>query len=517
MGNAGGGELGALALPALEGGVLKGETRSSSDFAAGSRLALGFTAVCTDCGLLIILGLPARLTGGGIGGADAVGRSFLRGSPEMLEPVAVADSGFASNPGVPFLLAILNGFDATAGEGESSAACDVGRDGRGERMGGVPPAGGDLGDCTRTLGGDRVRARVGDLGGEKATIDVGRGLELLQGARSVDDRGVGLPLPVRSVTLGDVRSMWSLGMSSDMRLSVLRWSSDTARRSAGPGERWRGVAGAAGALFALRRFSNWARREETGFYGLGQYEHLHVSCAGACWLTYNGLGVPGVVVCVHDGFLLVSQHRKGSYSCSSTSVELFPLGAGGVAGGAELGRAAVMQRGRAWAVQQRVTAGGCAVAGMGRYVAARGLAQCTEYAWFKRPWLFGDAYTVYAKNAGLQGSPAAAWGGERACFRCGRAARPASEGIGAARECLAACLARSLGGVPVPVPVCAWQRPAGGGRPADVFVSLSGACCTFPRPLRPTPAQQIVQAPNNYATRPTKPPRHPAAVNLRPP
>lgn len=69
--------------------------------------------------------------------------------------------------------------------------------------------------------------------------------------------------------------MWSLGMSSDMRPSERRWSSDTARRSAGPGERWWGVAGAAGGLFALRRFSNWARREETGFCGRRQWcEHL---------------------------------------------------------------------------------------------------------------------------------------------------------------------------------------------------------------------------------------------------
>lgn len=47
---------------------------------------------------------------------------------------------------------------------------------------------------------------------------------------------------------------------------------------------------------------------------------------------------------VHDGFLLVNQHRKGSYSCSSTPVELFPLGAGGIAGEVELGRTVVMQR-----------------------------------------------------------------------------------------------------------------------------------------------------------------------------
>lgn len=277
MGRSGGDGFGAFALPALLGGVLKGETRSSSDFAAGSKLALGFAVISSGCGLLKIFGFPARLTGGGIGGADAVGRSFLRGSPDMLEPVAVAESGFASKPGVPFLLVTLNGFDTTGGEGEPRAACDFGREGRGERMGGVMLAGGDLGDCTVTLGGDRVRERAGDLGGEKATIDVGRGLEWLHGARSVDERGVGFPFPLRSVTLGDVRSMRSLGMSSDMRPSVLRWSSDTARRSAGPGERWRGVAGAAGALFALRRFSNWARREETGFYVRGQYEYLLVS------------------------------------------------------------------------------------------------------------------------------------------------------------------------------------------------------------------------------------------------
>lgn len=249
-------------LPALLGGVLNGEMRSSSDL-AGSRLALGFVAaMSTGCGFAAILGFPARLTGGG---AEDTGRSFLRDSPDMLEPVNAAESGFASGPGVPFLLAIESGFDATGVEGESSAACDLGREGRGDSMGGVKPAGGDLGDCTVTLGGDRVRARVGDRGGEKAIMDDGRGLELPHGARSVEARGVGLPFPLRSLTLGEAPSTYPRGMSSDMRPSVLRLSSDTARRSAGPGERWRGVAGAAGALFALRRFSNWARREETGF------------------------------------------------------------------------------------------------------------------------------------------------------------------------------------------------------------------------------------------------------------
>jgi hypothetical protein len=269
-GRAGGEGFGAFALPALLGGVLNGDMRSSSDF-AGSRLALGFAMVSIDCGFEGIFGLPARFTGGGMGGAEAVGRSFLRGSPDTLDPVAVADKGFASGPGVPFLLPSFQGFDTIGVEGESSAACDVGRDGRGERIGGVRFAGGDLGELTVTLGGERVRERVGDRGGEKATMDVGRGLGLLQGARSVEDRGVGLPLLLRSVTLGEVRSMRSRGMSSEMRPSALRLSSVTARRSAGPGERWRGVAGAGAALFALSRFSNWARRDETGFYARGQY------------------------------------------------------------------------------------------------------------------------------------------------------------------------------------------------------------------------------------------------------
>lgn len=201
----GGEGLGAFVLPALLGGVLKGEMRSSSDFAAGSRLARGFAGVSSACGLDGIFGFPARLTGGGIGGADEIVRSCLRVSPDILDPVTVAERGFASWTGVPFLLAGLKGLVAAGGECESSAACEVGREGRGERIGGVMPPG-DLGDWTVTLGGERVRERVGDLGGEKATIDVGRGLELLHGARNDEERGVGLPFPLSSLTLGEVLS-----------------------------------------------------------------------------------------------------------------------------------------------------------------------------------------------------------------------------------------------------------------------------------------------------------------------
>jgi|SRR5690242_7792328 len=107
MGNVGGEGSGALALPALLGGVLKGEMRSSSDLPTGSKLALGFAVASAGCGLVAIFGFPARLTGGGIGGADAVGLSPFRESPDMLEPVAVAESDLTSVPGVPFRLAVL--------------------------------------------------------------------------------------------------------------------------------------------------------------------------------------------------------------------------------------------------------------------------------------------------------------------------------------------------------------------------------------------------------------------------
>jgi hypothetical protein len=120
-----------------------------------------------------------------------------------------------------------------------------------------------LGDCMVTFGGD---LRVGDLGGEKAIIDVGLGFGVLHGIRpTVPARGVTVPAPLYSATLGEVLPTYSLGMSNDMRPSVLLLSSGIARRSPGPGERCRGVAGA-GALFTLSRFSNWARREDTGFY-----------------------------------------------------------------------------------------------------------------------------------------------------------------------------------------------------------------------------------------------------------
>lgn len=105
---------------------------------------------------------------------------------------------------------------------------------------------------------------MGDLGGEKATMEVGLGLGLLHGIRTLLPRGVTVPVPLKSVTLGEVRPTCSLGISSEMRPSVLLLSSGIARRSVAAGERFRGVAGADD-LFTLSMFSNWARREDTGF------------------------------------------------------------------------------------------------------------------------------------------------------------------------------------------------------------------------------------------------------------
>lgn len=164
--------------------------------------------------------------------------------------------------------------------GESRAACDFGRDGLGECTGDAYCFGGDFGDWTMTFGGDLDLDLVGDLGGEKAIIDVGLGLELLHGMRTVLARGVTVPAPFRFVRLGELRPIRSLGMSSDMRPSLLLLSSATASRSFGAGERCRGVAGAGcEGLLELIMFSNRARRSETGFCMiLSAYSSSHISC-----------------------------------------------------------------------------------------------------------------------------------------------------------------------------------------------------------------------------------------------
>jgi hypothetical protein len=198
-----------------------------------------------------------------------VGRSFLRGSAAGEATGWEGNTGFESRAGVASRLGILKNLVVpfvvdTGGEGESNAACESGREGRGECISGSKDFGGDLGDCTMTFGGDLDLAA--DLGGEKAIIEVGLGFGLLHGIRIVLARGVTEPAPLKFVRLGEDWSMCSRGMSKDMRPLALL-SSDTASRSLGAGEERCGVEGAGGeALFAFSMFSKRARRSETGFY-----------------------------------------------------------------------------------------------------------------------------------------------------------------------------------------------------------------------------------------------------------
>ena len=188
-----GGEDSPLTLsPLLLGGVLKGEMSAASDVASGARFVRAGKSTEIDFGG--IFGLPARFTGGGTGGAEDTGRSPFRGSFAGPLPVWAGNVGFASAAGVPLRLGILkNLFPADTAEGESSAACWAGRSGCGESMGEADDLGGDLGDWTVTFGGDLV----GDLGGEKAIIDVGLCFVLPQSdLPRVFERGVTVPLPL---------------------------------------------------------------------------------------------------------------------------------------------------------------------------------------------------------------------------------------------------------------------------------------------------------------------------------
>jgi hypothetical protein len=132
-----GGVGSSLALPPLLlGGVLKGDTSAASaEVPPGASDARDAGSV--ECDLAGIFGLPARFTGGGTSGAQDVGRSLLRGSAEAGAGLGWdGNSGFEPSAGVVSRLGILKDlvpFVAdVAGVGESSAACDFGRDGRGE-------------------------------------------------------------------------------------------------------------------------------------------------------------------------------------------------------------------------------------------------------------------------------------------------------------------------------------------------------------------------------------------------
>jgi hypothetical protein len=195
-----------------------------------------------------------------------------------------------------------------------------------------------------TFGGDLDLDLVGDLGRGKDIMDVGLGFGLLHGVRSVSDRGVTEPAPLRFVRLGELRPSCSLGMSWDFRPATRLLSSATARRSVGAGERWRGVVGAGGEdLFALIMFSKRARRSDTGFC-----IHCQRLALDQHQLTYNGRAVHALLLCVLHGVLdlLVSRHQGVSYMCSSTMQAIFPLGGDGNGVGVVEGHAAQSHKGR---------------------------------------------------------------------------------------------------------------------------------------------------------------------------
>lgn len=91
--------------PLLLGGVLKGDRSAASCEASGARLP--WAAASTECDFWPILGLPARFTGGGTGGADDTGRSLFRGSFDGLVFAVAGKTGFESWPGVVPRLGIL--------------------------------------------------------------------------------------------------------------------------------------------------------------------------------------------------------------------------------------------------------------------------------------------------------------------------------------------------------------------------------------------------------------------------
>lgn len=111
--------------------MLKGDTSAASEDVSGAKVVR--CGGSTDCGLLGILGFPARFTGGGTGGAEEIGRPPLCGSVAGVELALDGKRGFVSRAGVAPRLGILKvlvPFEAEMeGEGGSIGVCEPGREG----------------------------------------------------------------------------------------------------------------------------------------------------------------------------------------------------------------------------------------------------------------------------------------------------------------------------------------------------------------------------------------------------
>ena len=191
----GGGESGAGGLSGSLGGVLNGDILSSSLSPAASGAKVSLTRRSGVAGMVFcenILGLPARLIGGGIGAEvkGLSGGSFCGSIAERDDELIASLGRFRiSSEGVADLLGILKFRTALDGELEreeiwfltSSYDC---REDITNVFCASKCLGGELGESTVTNGGDLGGEPRGERGGEIGPIDIGHTLEEFLGTSS---------------------------------------------------------------------------------------------------------------------------------------------------------------------------------------------------------------------------------------------------------------------------------------------------------------------------------------------
>lgn len=288
-----GGEGERNPLSSLLGGVLNGESLSSADAlpVSGAREAFpGFPDVPamvlpeTEAGLLGILGLPARLIGGGPPALEASEGDL---APNSLSDVVDVDFngsgeeavfGFACKKGawrasMAGVVALLCPRkcrkepvcgEPERGDGDGCGCCGTLR-GVGAFGSGSWKLLDDLGELTVTRGGDLEGDLGGELRGDSWYMEIGRALLASTDMPRVSGVRGGAYSP-----LGDVlrRPTFGRGRSSDMRPSArVRDSSPTSNMFDRLARGFLGVGGSGVADDCrLSMFSKWLRSDETGFY-----------------------------------------------------------------------------------------------------------------------------------------------------------------------------------------------------------------------------------------------------------